>query len=678
MVQLDNNLLMTVNSAIASHRAGKLAEAESLYKSVLAAKPDQFEALHFLGLIEAQRGNLAEADRLIAKSLAVNSQRAEAYTNHARILINLERAEDALASCDKALALQPYFADAMIHRGNALQMLWRLEEAVAAFDLALTMQPNNIFALTNRGHALSRLNRPDRALASFDKVIALQPDFVDAQYGRGRALFQLERYEDAAVTFRKVHGLTPTPEHRIALMQSKSHVCDWSDFSDDLAFLSAELKNEASNLDPGFLIAMTSQAHDHLICAQRFARRFYPAAADPLCRGPRQQRDRIRLGYVCSEFRQHAVSHLIAGLFEHHDKARFETFAISTGVNDQSAMRKRIEAAFDVFIEGQLKSDRELAELLNRSEIDILVNLSGYYGVERAGIFALRPCPVQVNYLGYPGTMGAEYIDYIIADETIIPADQQSAYSEKVVYLPECYQVNDSHRRASLRALSRVEAGLPPSGLVFCCFNKNNKILPDTFDSWARILQRVEGSVLWLLEGSAAAVRNLRQEAESRGIAAERLVFAPWVPAEDHLARYRLADLFLDTLPYNAHTTASDALWAGVPVLTCLGSTFAGRVGASLLQAIGLPELITHSTEEYESLAVRLAADPNALATFKSRLAQNRDTHPLFDTSRFCRHIERAYITMWQRSQRGEPATSFAIDPDPAAGTLSASPTQRG
>ena len=663
-MNLDNNLAMMVNSAIASHRAGKLAEAESLYRSVLSVKPDQFEALHFLGLIEAQRGNLVEADRLLAQSLKVNSQRAEAYTNHARVLINLKRAEDALACCDKALALQPYFVDAMIHRGNALELLWRLDEALAAFELALTMQPTNVFALTNRGNVLFRLNRYDQAIASYDKAISIQPDFADALCGRGRVMFQIERYEDAALTLKKLRELRP--EYRIALIQSKSHICDWSEFDDDLAFINAESKSETSSLDPGFLIAFTSDANDHLICAQRFAARLYPAAADRLCRGPLRQRERIRLAYVCGEFRQHATSQLMAGLFEDHDRARFETFAISTGAADQSAMRKRVEAAFDVFVDGPLKSDRELAELLHRSEIDILVNLNGYYGAERTGIFALRPCPVQVNYLGFPGTMGAEYIDYIIADRTVIPEDQQTAYAEKVVYLPECYQVNDSQRRASSRTLTRAEAGLPPSGFVFCSFNKNNKILPPTFDSWVRILQQVDASVLWLLGGSAAVVQNLRKEAESRGIAAERLVFAPWMPPEDHLARYRLADLFLDTLPCGAHTTASDALWAGLPVLTRLGSTFAGRVAASALQAIGLPEVITHSTDEYESLAVRLATDPSALAAIKSKLAQDRDARPLFDTSRFCRHIERAYIGMWERSQRGEPVASFAIDPDPA------------
>jgi protein O-GlcNAc transferase len=423
---------------------------------------------------------------------------------------------------------------------------------------------------------------------------------------------------------------------------------------------------------------MTSQANDHLVGAQRFAARFYPAAADRLCRGPRQQRDRIRLAYVCGEFREHATSQLMASLFENHDRGRFETFGISTGINDQSTMRKRIEAAFDVFIDGQLKSDRALAELLHRSEIDILVNLNGYYGAERTGIFALRPCPIQVNYLGFPGTMGAEYIDYIIADKIVIPQDQQSAYTEKVVYLPECYQVNDSQRRASSRAPTRADADLPPTGFVFCCCNKNNKILPEMFDSWVRILQQVDASVLWLMGGSTAVVRNLRREAESRGIGAERLVFAPWTPPEDHLARYQLADLFLDTLPYGAHTTASDALWAGVPVLTRLGPTFAGRVAASVLQAIGLPELITHSIDEYETLAARLATDSSALTIVKSKLAQNRSTHSLFNTSRFCRHIERAYIAMWQRCQQGQSAAGFAIHPDPTSGTPSATPTQRG
>jgi predicted O-linked N-acetylglucosamine transferase (SPINDLY family) len=326
-------------------------------------------------------------------------------------------------------------------------------------------------------------------------------------------------------------------------------------------------------------------------------------------------------------------------------------------------MRSRIEAAFDVFIDGSTRSDAELAEVLHRCEIDIAVSLNGYFGFERTGLFACRPCPLQVNYLGFPGTMGAPYMDYIIGDRRVIPAEEQSCYSEKVVYLPDTYQANDSTKLIDERTPTRGEAGLPESGLVFCCFNNNHKITPEMFSVWMRLLRQVDHSVLWVLEGNPEARRNLPHEAEARGIAAERIVFAPRVKLSDHLARHRLADLFLDTVPHNAHTTASDALWAGLPVLTCLGSTFAGRVAASLLDAIGLPELIVNSIEDYEALALQCARDPLLLGNLKAKLSRNRETYPLYNSDRFRRHIEAAYAIMWERYRRREPPASFAVEP---------------
>jgi len=357
----------------------------------------------------------------------------------------------------------------------------------------------------------------------------------------------------------------------------------------------------------------------------------------------------------------------MAGLFEVHDRNRFELFAFDNGFDDASPLRKRVEKSFESFTDISRSSDLDAAKLIRDHRIDVLINLNGYSGLPRNGVFAHRPCPVQVNYLGFPGTIGADYMDYIVADKHLIPGDEQRHYSEKVVYLPDSYQVNDSRRGISGRTPARAEAGLPEAGFVFCCFNNNHKLTPDIFDLWMRLLDKVAGSALWLLEDNPAAARNLRREAERRGVAPERLVFAPRMELDAHLARHRLADLFLDTLPYNAHTTGSDALWAGLPVLTCMGKAFPGRVAASLLHAAGLPELVTHTLEEYEALALRLATNPPLLAGIKTKLARNRATYPLFDTDRFRRHIEAAYVTMWERVQRGEPPGNFAVQPMQAA-----------
>jgi predicted O-linked N-acetylglucosamine transferase (SPINDLY family) len=342
-------------------------------------------------------------------------------------------------------------------------------------------------------------------------------------------------------------------------------------------------------------------------------------------------------------------------MFEHHDKTQFEITAISIGPDDASALRDRLEDAFDEFFDGSLLSDDEIARWIKQKEIDILIDLNGFTQNARTGIFARRPAPIQVNYLGFPGTMGASYIDYLFADATLVPQSHQQDYSEKIVYLPNSYQVNDRKRAISERALTREDMGLKDNSFVFCCFNNNFKIAPETFDRWSRVLRQVDGSVLWLLESNATAAGNLRKEARGKGLDPDRLIFAPLVPLPDHLARHRCADLFLDTLPYNAHTTASDALWSGLPVLTQIGETFAGRVAASLLIAIGLPELITSTPQAYEELAIELATNPKKLAAIKCKLASNRLTTPLFDTHLFTRHIEKAYEAIYERYQAGLP-----------------------
>jgi protein O-GlcNAc transferase len=375
-----------------------------------------------------------------------------------------------------------------------------------------------------------------------------------------------------------------------------------------------------------------------------------------------RKHDRMRIAYLSANFHQHAIGYLTAELFERHDRSRFEVIGVSFGIDDKSAQRARIVRAFDQFHDVGMQPDDEVAKLLRRLNVDIAVDLMGHTQLARPQILAHRPAPVQVNYLGYPGTMGAEFMDYVIADPIVLPLDQQPFYAESIVHLPDCYQVNDSKRTIAARTPSRREAGLPEQGFVFCCFNNAWKITKPFFEVWMRLLGAVDGSVLWLLRDNPDTEGNLRQEAQARGIDTARLVLAERLPLEDHLARHRLADLFLDTLPYNAHTTASDALWAGLPVLTCRGLSFAGRVGASLLGAVGLPELVATDLPGYEALALKLATDAPALASIRQKLDRNRLTHPLFDTDRLCRHIEAAFTTMRDIRWRGELARPFSVE----------------
>ncbi|WP_284262980.1 UDP-N-acetylglucosamine-peptide N-acetylglucosaminyltransferase [Bradyrhizobium iriomotense] len=408
-----------------------------------------------------------------------------------------------------------------------------------------------------------------------------------------------------------------------------------------------------------FFHASSSPAHQ-LTCARTYVAEVAPerAAAIP---GTPSPASRLRVAYLSADFRRHATAHLTAGLFEEHDRARFDVSAISYGPDDRSEMRDRLKAAFERFEDVSHLTDEDVVKLIRQLDIQVLVDLGGFTAFARPKILARRAAPIQVNYLGFPGTMGASYIDYVMADRIVIPEGEQKYYAEKVIYLPDSYQATDGRRPPLPNGPTRSDVGLADDAFVYCAFNRTSKITPPLFDAWMRLLTKTAGSVLWLLDGDPVARENLKREAVARGIAAERIVFAPHVPTDEHLARHQLADLFLDTLPYNAHTTASDALWAGLPVLTCLGTAFAGRVAASLLNAVGLPELVTRSLDEYESLALRIAHDSELRTALKSKLATHRSTWPLFDTVGMTRHVEKALDEMWRRHCAGEAPASFAV-----------------
>jgi protein O-GlcNAc transferase len=447
------------------------------------------------------------------------------------------------------------------------------------------------------------------------------------------------------------------------LAMCRLKICDWQGLDDARAAIAAGVREGLFVIDPMGHTALSSSAEAQLHCARIWTQEKFPPQGTPFWTGPKYRHERLRIAYVSGDFRTHAVASLIAGVFDCHDTSKFEITGVSYGVDDKSAMRKRLEGAFDRFIDIRDREDADVLATLREMEIDIAVDLSGFTGVSRTGLFARRIAPVQVNYLGFPSTMGAPYMDYIIADRTVIPPEDFEFYSEQVVWLPEQYQANDRKRAVAPRIPSRGEAGLPEDGFVFCCFNNNHKITPEIFSIWMRLLTEVEGSVLWLYRDNGTAARNLRREAEARGVAGERLIFASRVEPMDHLARHTLADLFLDTLPYNAHTTTSDALWTGVPVIAAPGTTFAGRVATSLVKAAGVPELAASSLEDYEALALSFARDREKLRDVKHKILRNRETCPLFDTARITGHLEAAYLRMHERYHAGEPPAGFAVPP---------------
>jgi protein O-GlcNAc transferase len=684
----------TLTAADAVRRAYALctsrewAGAERLCRLALSAEANHFEALSLLGIIAGQARRSNEAAELLRRAAVARPGDASVANNLGNALTDLARFDEALATYARALEIDPQYAEAHCNRGNALLALGRREEALSSYEGALAVKPEFAAAWYNRGNALRELNRFDTALSSYDRALDISADYAEAWNNRGLTLCALGRTHDALSSYERALTLSPRnvaalfnqgnalrylrrfgealasydralkvrPDHPWlygSWLGARMQLCEWRDLGSHLAQLLGELRQGRRAAPPFALLALADSPTLQRRAAEIWVSATCPPDPAACAPPPRPRGPRLRVGYYSADYHDHATAHLTAGLFEAHDRERFDVVAFSFGPEVTDHMRQRLTPAFDRFVDVRTKSDREIAQLSRHLEIDIAVDLKGFTEDARPGIFARRAAPLQVSYLGYPGTMCAPYIDYIIADRTVVPPGAQDWYSEKVVHLPGCYQVNDRRRRIADRRITRAELGLPPKGFVFCCFNSAHKITPQTFDSWMRVLTHVPGSVLWLLEDNGTASANLRSEAAARGVDPARLIFARRWPLPEHLARHRAAGLFLDTLPYNAHTTASDALWAGLPVLTRTGESFAARVGASLLEAVGLPELITSTPEQYEALAVGLARDPGKLAAIRETLERNRLAAPLFDTESFTRRLESAYEEMYARYQAG-------------------------
>ncbi|WP_119289776.1 tetratricopeptide repeat protein [Azohydromonas sediminis] len=695
-------LRVLFEQALQCHQRGQLAQAAQLYAQMLSLQPDHVDALHLSGVAAAQAGEPQRAIGFFERVLRRDPGHVAAHNNLGNALLALDRLDEALASYERALALQPDHADALYNRGNVLKRLDRPREALGSYDRALALRPDWAAAYGNRGivhHVLrhfdaawadysraialnSRLAEPfynrgrllvDRrrfaeALRDLDQAVMLKPDYADAHEQRAHVLRELKRLEEALQAYRRAAQLEPDNGSFLATwLGARMMTCDWAGWAADVGRLVDMVQaGVEEGPTPFSLLSMIDRPEVHQRAARAWiASRQFPAAVCAAMQEPQLRPRKIRIGYYSADFHDHATMFLMARLFEVHDRQRFEFTAFSFGPESDGAMRQRLVAAVDRFVDVRERTDDEVVALSRELGIDIAVDLKGATGGERIGIFAGRPAPVQVQYLGYPGTMGAPFIDYVVADATVIPPPERVWYDEKVVWLPHSYQVNDPTRAIAEATPTREAVGLPAEGFVFCCFNNNYKIVPAVFDVWMRILQRVPASVLWLLEDNALAAANLKREAAARGVDPQRLVFAPRAPLPEHLARHRLADLFLDTAPYNAHTTASDALWGGVPLLTCMGRSFASRVGASLLRAVGLPELVTENWADYEALAVALATERRGeLDALRARLAANRLSAPLFDAERFARHLEAAYVAMVERHRAGLPAVHLKVHDD--------------
>jgi len=662
--------------------------AKVIYENILSVDKKNFDALFFLAIILINFKNYKKARDLLEQAVLIKPNFADAYNNIGICLEKLNDLDGAIKNYNLAINNRPNFAeahnnigvvfqklrnfdqailqykkaityknlylDAYVNLANLFKETKQFEEAIKNYDLAINLNPKLAEVYNNKGNALKEIRKFEEAIKNYDLAINLNPNFAEAYFNTATALQDIKNFEKAVLYFEKALLLDKEiPFCKGYLLHAKMLCCNWSGLNELYKEIYNDVEKNRYSATPFGYQAICDDESNLQKCAQLYSSKRFPEIKNNLFSKKVSKNKKIKIGYLCGEFREQATSILMTEVWEKHNKEDFEIIAFDSGWDDKSLRRNRIINAFDKFIEISKVSDLEAAKIIYKEQIDILINLNGFFGSGRPVVFSYRPAGIQINYLGFPGTIGSKYIDYILCDQTVVPPESKKFYNEKIIYLPDSYQANDTKRNISDKKFLREELSLPKESFVFCCFNNNYKITPNMFDVWARLLKKIDNSVLWLIDGNSEATENLKKEAKIRNIDVSRLIFAKRMKLEDHLARHKNADLFLDTLPYNAHTTASDSLWAGLPVLTCLGKAFPGRVAASLLKSLDLPELITYSENEYISKAEELALNPEKLTLIKNKLDTNKFSQPLFNTELFCRNLESAFKIIFEKYSLG-------------------------
>lgn len=660
------------NLGTALKSLGRLREAVVSYRQAVQLKPDWAMAHNNLGVALEELGDDLAAEASWREAVRLQPSLADAHNNLGVILARRGAMDAAVESFRQAVAHQPSQVSGYLNLGLGLQNQGKLDEAAAQYEQALRVQGDCAAAYYSLGLLRSEQMRPQEALDCYRAAIRYKPDLADAHFSLGKLLRETGDLQGGIASYQRALELNPKDISTAgALVFALQHTCEWKNLQALTQRIIASVDNPAQDASSRpaapftcLTLSIATTPEQQLRCARQWiAKQPAPLIRFQHDRSTRRAAadGRITIGYASIDFREHPVAYLVVGLFENHDRRRFRTVGYSYGPDDGGPTRRRIAAAFDEFVDLQGSSSTDAARRMHADKVDILVDLGGYTRDARTQVMAMQPAPIQVSYWGYPATMAAPYMDYILVDPFIVPPDQQPFFSERLVHLPGCYMPCDSHRPISPETPRRRDCGLPEAGFVFGCFNSPYKITPAIFAVWMNLLHAVPDSALWLLEGNPLVPINLRRRAAEAGIDPRRLVFAPWTSAPEHLARYRLVDLALDCYPYSAHTTGSDALWVGCPLVTVVGETFASRVAGSLLQAIGLQDLVAGSFAEYAATALRLARDPASLAEVRQRLAANCTTCGLFDSERLARNVERAYEMMWQIYGAGEPPRSFAV-----------------
>lgn len=641
---------------------GQLDSAKKILIQIEKKISGNFAVLRLLGFIAGREKNFHIAAQYLDRAVRLKPDFIEGWYYLGKSLHEIDKFDEAVKCFSTAIHLYPDFFEALHDRGMTLCSLYRLDEAIESFQAAYAINPDSPELWKNLIWIFSQQKKPERALSCCEKILKLRPDDTSALRIKGDILFEAQKFPQAIAEYERVLSIDPDfDDTRGFLVSAKLMLADWSDLEQQLGLLKIALQKDNICVTPFILASFSESQEEQFRFAKKYAADLYPESKTHLWQGGVRQHDRIRIAYLSADFHSHATAFLMLDLFKKHDRKRFDVTAISFGPDDGSEIRKELAASFDQFIDVRGKNDRQIAELLHEMEIDIAIDLKGYTKDARPGIFAYRPAPIQVSYLGYPGTMGVHYMDYLIADRFVIPETDEKFYSESIVSLPDSYQTNGKNRSVHHPLPLRAECGLPEQGFIFCSFNNTYKNNPTIFNVWMNVLKQVEGSILWLLATTQRFEENIRAEALKRGIDPKRIFFAKNEPPDKHLARIALADLFLDSLPYTAHTTASDALWMNVPVVTCVGSTFPGRVGQSILNAIEMPELVTYSLNEYQQLAIKLATDTAALSVVREKLRQKIQAAPLFDADRFTYHLECAYEEMWKNFKSGKSPKKILV-----------------
>jgi len=615
--------------AVAFYNKGDLDNAKNISLEIFKNSPDYFDNLRLLNFIFFKKKNYSLAIDFINKAIKINPKFYENYNEKGNAYFKLKKHHAALECYDKATDINPKYFDAFYNKGVILHELKKLEEAIENYNKALSINENHTFSLNNKGFALQQLKKFDEALSSYNKVLKIDPNFN----------FLLGK-----------------------IIHTKSLLCNWDSFEKDLKNLKKEINNNRISTLPFVTLSLYDIPELHKKTAEIWIKKNFENKKILKTLPKYKKNNKIKVGYYSADFHNHATSLLIAEMLELHDKSKFEIFGFSFGPDKNDSMRKRVSKCFKKFLDVRLSSDDEIVKLSRNLKIDIAIDLKGITTDERFGIFINRCAPIQVSFLGYPGTSGANFIDYIIADKVLITKKNEKYFTEKIIYMPNSYQPNDSTKKISNKILNKENFNLPKNSFVFCCFNQNYKITPNIFDIWMKLLKNKKKSVLWLIKDSEKGALNLKKEAKKRGISPDRIIFANRMSVSDHLARHKLADLFLDTFPYSAHTTCSDALWSGLPIVTLMGNSFASRVGGSLLKAIGLKDLITKNITTYENLILKLANDPKKLKNIRKKLNQNRFKMPLFDTKTYTKKLESSYTKIYKRYHEGKLPKNIIVD----------------